>query len=327
MPYVTTEQIELAKQMDLLTYLRTYDPQELVHVSGNVYSTRTHDSLKISNGKWCWWSRGIGGRSALDYLIHVCNKTLPDAVLQLNGLAVLPPPRRPTTSSRPVEPKKLLLPKKNTTNDRVIAYLAGRGIDRRLTDYCIKTGRLYESRQPFEKGIHYNAVFVGFGAEGNPKYAAIRGTENRRFMVEANGSNKHYSFAIPVRNDSSKLHLFESAIDLLSYCTLELRAGRDWRADHCLSLAGIYKPKQQAKENTLPAALVQFLKDCPNMIETIALHLDNDEPGRLAARAIQTQLSKSYKVSDKPPKHGKDVNDELRMILNGYRERMKASER
>lgn len=328
MPYVSPDQINEAKQMDLLTYLRTYDPQELVHVSGNVYSTRTHDSLKISNGKWCWWSRGVGGRSALDYLIHVCNKSLPDAVLQLTGLAtVLPPPCRPDSLSRPVEPKKLLLPEKNTTNDRVIAYLSGRGIDCRLIDYCIKTGRLYESRQLFENGIHYNAVFVGFGPDGNPKYAAIRSTESRRFMVEANGSDKHYSFAIPARSGSSKLHLFESAIDLLSYCTLELRAGRDWRADHCLSLAGIYKPKQQAEESTLPAALIQFLRDCPNMIEAISLHLDNDEPGRLAARAIQAIMSKSYTVCDELPKHEKDVNDELCMILKEYRERMKVPER
>ena len=54
--------------MDLLTYLKNYEPYELVHFSGNTYTTRTHDSLKISNGKWMWWSRGIGGRSALDYL-------------------------------------------------------------------------------------------------------------------------------------------------------------------------------------------------------------------------------------------------------------------
>ena len=27
--------------------------------------------LRISNGKWCWFSQGIGGRSALDYLIKV----------------------------------------------------------------------------------------------------------------------------------------------------------------------------------------------------------------------------------------------------------------
>ena len=37
--------------MDLLTYLRNYEPQELVHVSGNTYCTREHDSLRISNGK------------------------------------------------------------------------------------------------------------------------------------------------------------------------------------------------------------------------------------------------------------------------------------
>ena len=64
MPYVTPEQIKRAKQKDLLTYLQHYEPQELVHFSGNVFITRTHDSLKISNGKWCWWSQGIGGRSA-----------------------------------------------------------------------------------------------------------------------------------------------------------------------------------------------------------------------------------------------------------------------
>jgi len=36
-----------------------------------VYTLRSHDSLKISNGKWYQWSTGIGGISALDYLIKV----------------------------------------------------------------------------------------------------------------------------------------------------------------------------------------------------------------------------------------------------------------
>jgi hypothetical protein len=51
MPYIDPEIILQAKQMDLLTYLQNYEPQELVRFSGNVYCTRTHDSLKISNGK------------------------------------------------------------------------------------------------------------------------------------------------------------------------------------------------------------------------------------------------------------------------------------
>ena len=71
MPFYDSEAIERARQVDLLTYLQTCEPQELVHVSGNVYCTKTHDSLRISNGKWCWFSRGIGGYSALDYLIKV----------------------------------------------------------------------------------------------------------------------------------------------------------------------------------------------------------------------------------------------------------------
>ena len=71
MPYVAPEVVQRVKQIDLLTYLKNYEPYELVHFSGNTYTTRSHDSLKISNGKWMWWSRGIGGRSALDYLIKV----------------------------------------------------------------------------------------------------------------------------------------------------------------------------------------------------------------------------------------------------------------
>lgn len=80
MPYIAPEVITEAKRMDLLTYLREYEPGELVKFSSNTYTTRTHDSLKISNGKWMWWSRGIGGKSALDYLIKVRGMDFVEAV-------------------------------------------------------------------------------------------------------------------------------------------------------------------------------------------------------------------------------------------------------
>ncbi len=308
MPYVTPEQIERAKQMDLLTYLQYYEPQELVHFSGNVYTTRSHDSLKISNGKWCWWSRNIGGRSALDYLIKVRGMTLPEAVIQIDGQAEIVPP---VLSKKPLsaEPKKLLLlPEKNENNARVIAYLTERGIHREIIDFCIKTRRLYESRN------YHNAVFIGFDLQGVSRYASLRGTSARRYIGEANGSDKHFSFSIPAKNKYRKLHLFESAVDLMSYCTLELLSGRDWQQEYCLSLAGIYKPKKDIEESTPPAALMQYLKDFPQ-INNIALHLDNDMAGRLAAKTIQAILPSSYIVTDEPPKRGKDVNDYLKMII------------
>ena len=82
MPYIPPSVVQEVKRMDLLTYLKNYEPYELVHFSGNTYTTRTHDSLKISNGKWMWWSQRTGGRSALDYLIKVRCK------LRSNGMPV-----------------------------------------------------------------------------------------------------------------------------------------------------------------------------------------------------------------------------------------------
>lgn len=41
-------------------------PDELVPFSKDTFVTKEHDSLKISNGFWYWFSKGIGGKSALD---------------------------------------------------------------------------------------------------------------------------------------------------------------------------------------------------------------------------------------------------------------------
>ena len=127
MPYIPPEVVQEAKRMDLLTYLKNYEPYELVHFSGNTYTTRTHDSLKISNGKWMWWSRGIGGRSALDYLIKVKDYSFLEAVELLAGQANIQPPLS-VSEQLPVE-KHLLLPKENRYHTNVFSYLTGRGID------------------------------------------------------------------------------------------------------------------------------------------------------------------------------------------------------
>lgn len=120
MPYVDAAAIEAARQIDLLSYLQAYEPGELVHVSGSTYCTREHDSLKISNGKWHWFSRGIGGRNALDYLVKVKEMPFPEAVSQLTGT----PLRAYTAPKAPVMPKerRLLLPDVDSSCDAVKAY-------------------------------------------------------------------------------------------------------------------------------------------------------------------------------------------------------------
>ena len=54
-----------------------------MHLGGGSYCTKEHDSLKISNGMWYWFSRSIGGRSALDYLIKVEGMAFTEAVEEI----------------------------------------------------------------------------------------------------------------------------------------------------------------------------------------------------------------------------------------------------
>ena len=313
-PYVQLDPavIEQARQMDLLSYLQRYEPSNLKRVAGNVYCTKEHDSLKISNGKWYWWSRGIGGVSALDYLIKVREYGFVEAVEALTGVTAewQPPP----PAAKKDEPKVLLLPEKNPNADRVTDYLFGRGIDFSLIQECIAEGILFESRK------YHNAVFVGRDANGVPKYAALRSTLSSPFKGDASGSDKRYSFRLLAREPTDKVHLFEAAIDLLSYATYLKCEGKDYRAENLLSLSGVYQPKKEISESKIPVALSTYLRENPQ-IKTIILHLDNDKTGRLCTAALTELLKKDYQIVDDLPPAGKDVNDFLMSYLGLARQK------
>lgn len=81
---VTTDQIKLARTVDLISYMQQYEPEELIRTGPHDYKTATHSSLCISdNGLWHWYSRGIGGRGALNYLIQVKGMDFVSAVRHL----------------------------------------------------------------------------------------------------------------------------------------------------------------------------------------------------------------------------------------------------
>ena len=302
MTYIPPETVEKARQVDLLTYLKACEPENLVHISGNHYCTCEHDSLKISNGKWYWFSRGFGGYNALDYLIKVKQIPFLEAVERITGQIAYQPPIR----AAPEKPKVLLLPRASPSTDHVSNYLRCRGIDAGLIDFCIQTGRLYESVP------HHNAVFVGLDKYRKPRYANLRGI-GTDFIGDASGSDKRYSFSISAPG-SDTLHMFESAIDLLSYATLVKMNGGNWQRDHLVSLAGVYRPKEKLRESSLPLALKRYLSEYPG-IHTINLRLDNDLTGGRAAKALVTMLSDQYDVSVQPPPYGKDYNDYLCLRL------------
>ena len=244
--------IEQARQIDLLSYLQRYEPSNLKRVAGNVYCTREHDSLKISNGKWYWWSRGFGGYSALDYLMKVRELGFVEAVQTLTG--DMGDWKPPPPAVKKDEPKVLLLPEKNADCDKVTEYLFGRGVDYQLIQDCIAEGIIFESRP------YHNAVFVGKDESGKPKYAALRSTLGSSFRQDASGSDKRYSFRLLAREPTDKVHLFEAAIDLLSYATYLKCEGKDYKAANLLSLSGVYQPQKELSESKIPIALSTYLQ-------------------------------------------------------------------
>lgn len=310
MPGVTKEQIQRAKEWDLLAYLQAYEPQELKKSGGQEYLTVTHDSLKISNGKWHWHSRGIGGRTALDYLIKVRGLDFMEAVEILCGERGAADWKPPAPSVKPKPPKPFALPEASLCGTAAVSYLGRRGIDMDIISRCISMGLFYESRR------HHNCVFVGRDPAGKARFACLRGICDG-FKLDVESSDKRYSFCLPAADpDSQFAAVTESPIDALSVASLLKMQGDDWTRYHYLSLGG-----------TAPRALLQFLHDHP-AVTHISLCLDNDEAGFVGMakihEAIQADPDLSRRVRlvvDNPPPifGGKDYNELLQQNIAALR--------
>lgn len=333
---VSADQIAAAKRVPAIEFLRRYRSDDLVpaHARGE-FQLKSHDSFKI-NGEssvWHWKSQDIGGRSALDYLIHVEGVPFVEAVRQLCDERPGPAPvphlvvqrRRPAFTLPPAAP----------TTARVERYLLGRGISPRVIRTCIRQGILYESH-PW-----HNCVFVGRDETGRARYAALRSTGGALFKYEQAGSEKMYGFCImpvyysSVSTDDNKscasfgvggplsapvrrVSVFESAIDAMAEMTL----CDDNTPKYRLSLGGIYAPaegsrtSESVREAKALPSLSAFLQRHPQVCE-IEVCLDNDHAGMYAADQIQRHYANKYRVIvNLPAIQVKDYADmaQLRML-------------
>lgn len=58
MSFYSRETVADVKKIDLLTYLQNYEPEELVHVSGNVYCTKPMTACGFLMGSGAGFHRG-----------------------------------------------------------------------------------------------------------------------------------------------------------------------------------------------------------------------------------------------------------------------------
>ena len=292
--YIPPPILDELKKVDLVTYFRTIMPYGLVKVSANEYTTKTHDSLRMSNGLWNWCSKGVGGRNAIDYLMKTEQLEFNDAA---NLLLKQLQNKVPTIEQQPTKPKEkhIIIPEKNTASDNVISYLKSRGIDEEIIKECIEKHLIYEEKH------YHNAVFVGYDEFGNIKYAGCRSTNETIFKQDATGSDKSYSFRLESNTKTDTIYIFEGAIDALSYATFLKLYGMDYKAKTLISLAGIYQPASDISKSKIPLAIQRYLDKNPET-KNIFLCFDNDKAGRKTSKALQIVLADKYTVVIKPPK-------------------------
>lgn len=301
----TQEQIDTAKNIDLLDYLnqRGYN---LINSARNEYRLKEHDSLVISNNKWKWFSQNIGG-STLDFLTEYEKMSFKEAMnilLDERGSNVKSKCKAYNeVKNEDKEKSKELseLPEKNTNYRRVYAYLKKtRCIDYEIITDMVEAHNLYEDKEK------HNCVFLGKDKAGEVKYCFKIGTSTeKKYKGEITGSDKRYNIELYSSLESDKVCVYESIIDAMSHATLIKLRGGDYKKESRISLGGVADLK-----------LEQYLKDNPN-IKNIVVCLDNDEAGINAGLKIKDNYSKlGYNITKIVPKNGKDFNDELVALEN-----------
>ena len=141
-------------------------------------------------------------------------------------------------------------------------------------------------------------MFKGNDAEVVTRFASMRGTNDWEisvFKCDVAGNDKHYGFNV-VHKESRELVVFEAAIDLMSY----------------MDMYDDFETNMLALGMLTDAPLQTFLRENPN-IEQIRFCLDNDSPGREAAKHLTEKYARlGYETEDcPPPEKYKDYNEWL----------------
>ena len=172
---IDLELIQRARNANLLDYLNSQG-YRLMKSSAREYRLFEHDSLVISNNRWNWFSRDIGGNT-LDFLLKYENKSFNTAVEILTGVEIKfsTEQQRELFITTPmndikVETSVLILPPKSKDFHRVFAYLnKTRKIDSTIIADLMHKEKLYQSDRN-------NCVFVGNDKNGTIRFACERGT-------------------------------------------------------------------------------------------------------------------------------------------------------
>lgn len=293
------ENIKAAREVQLVDFLNTYRPGELVRKSRDEYCTKSHSSLRITPSKnlFHWCSQSKGGRGALEYLLTVEGMSFRSAVMLLNEMELVPFQQARAAAEESSRTHDFTLPRPDKNAQAATAYLMHRGISPKVLRYCLNEGILYQTT----RGNYRNCVFVGKDEGAVPRSAFQRGCQGT-YRGDVTGSQKKYGFLMQAENpDCDTVELYEAPIDAMSGATLRQYTDiGKWRSVHYLALGGL---------NHLP--IDYFLQQHP-LMKNVVLCFDRDEPGLRFADTVARHLAeRGFNVEKRLPTVGKDYNESL----------------
>jgi len=328
--YVSPEQIEKARAVNVFDYLQQNEPYNLVRNGPDEYELKDHDSLIVtpSNGKFHWTSRGTGGINAIDFLVKVRGYGFVEAVQKLAGdvLSFDYTSDKRATSDKPKIPKPKAqeyvpffeLPEANSHNDDVIEYLKGRGIPENIINACIEKKLLYQTvkykrmlshvvdgkEEPLYQvidgkklrryeTIKGGCVFVGYDKENNPKFAFERDTKSDHKKDMA-GSNKAFGFCMPPSIGGTKNHksnMFPNGEQNESERLYIFEGAIDCLSHAAITqIGGVDWDGYRLSLGGVSSLALNTFLENNPQISAVYLCLDYDKPGKEATERISKEL-------------------------------------
>lgn len=300
----TDEELQAARSVDLVDFASHMNIP--LKRKGRYYYVDGMDSLVIFNrSTWYRYSRGIGG-STIDFVMYFENLTFREAVARLLEFAgynregsIMKPPDGIKVNKESLKDRLLqdirepfILPEKAPDCRGLYAYLMKRRmLSKEVVRYWLGKEMMYESLP------YHNIVFLGRDRNGAVRFASQRGIRDdcgKPFKGDVPGNDKQYGVNI-ISRQSEEVNVYEAAIDAMS--------DMDFRND--------YKTSILALGMVADGPLKKVLEEYPH-IRKINFCLDNDQPGRAAARKLAEKYRQAgYGTEIRFPPHGKDFNEYL----------------
>lgn len=287
-----------ARDADLLSYLESRG--ETFKKEGKYYRHTEHDSLIIRDNMYAWNSRNEKGYGAINFAQMYYNLSFVEAVQDINDRNL----KTFTHSySNEQESTKLFhypqhLEVKN--QEKLKQYLVQeRKIDPRLVQWLLQKDLIAQDKRNNvvfkwrEQGGKGN--IIGADRQGTVKIDHGRGS----FKQVLPDVKKDTGFTVDV-GKPTKLYMFESPVDLLSYWSLQKEKLQGARL---VSMNGL-------KSRTVLQSFIDARKEGFD-IKKVVLSVDNDEAGKKFIQKMHLLLKEDMIQSNLPSRE-KDWNDALK---------------